>query len=56
VVGGNNLSTTVSGVIADNNPRGCTTGPGSLEKVGSDALTLSGTNTYTGPTTVNGGF
>ena len=56
VVGGNNLSTTVSGVIADNNPCGCTTGPGSLEKVGSGTLTLSGPNTYTGTTTVSGGF
>src|SRR5262249_3471454 len=54
--GGNNLSTEVSGVIADNNPCGCTVGPGSLEKVGSGQLTLSGINTYTGTTTVNGGF
>jgi autotransporter-associated beta strand protein len=44
-VGSNNLSTTVSGVI-----RG--TG-GSLVKVGSGTLTLSGTNSYTGPTTVS---
>jgi autotransporter-associated beta strand protein len=56
VVGGNNLSTEVSGVIADNNPCGCTSGSGSLEKVGSGQLTLSGINTYTGSTTVNGGF
>jgi autotransporter-associated beta strand protein len=56
VVGGNNLSTTVSGVIADNNPCGCTTGPGSLEKVGAGQLTLSGINTYTGTTVVNGGI
>ena len=55
VVGGNNLSTTVSGVIADNNPCGCTTGPGSLEKVGAGTLTLSGINTYTGVTLVDGG-
>ena len=56
VVGGNNLSTAVSGVIADNNPCGCTTGSGSLVKVGAGMLTLSGTNTYTGTTAVNGGF
>jgi len=55
-VGGNNLSTTVSGVISDNNPCGCTTGSGLLEKDGSGTLTLSGINTYTGTTVVNGGF
>ena len=53
VVGGNNLSTEVSGVIADD--CGCSPGPGSLEKVGTGTLTLSGTNTYTGVTFVNGG-
>ncbi len=56
VVGSNNLSTEVSGVIADNNPCGCTSGPGSLEKVGTGTLTLSGINTYTGTTMVSGGF
>jgi autotransporter-associated beta strand protein len=55
IVGGNNLSTSVTGVIADNNPCGCTSGSGSLEKVGTGILTLSGTNTYTGTTTVFGG-
>lgn len=47
VVGGNNLSTTFSGVI---NGAG-----GSLTKVGAGTLTLDGTNGYTGVTTVNGG-
>ncbi|WFU81055.1 autotransporter domain-containing protein [Bradyrhizobium sp. CIAT3101] len=57
VVGGNNLSTEVSGVIGDFNPCGCgPAGSGSLEKVGSGTLVLSGTNTYTGTTTVNGGI
>ena len=53
VVGGNHLSTEVSGVIADD--CGCLPGPGSLEKVGTGALTLSGFNTYTGATFVNEG-
>ena len=47
-VGSNNLSTTVSGVIAD-------TGGGSLVKTGTGILALSGTNTYMGTTTVNAG-
>jgi autotransporter-associated beta strand protein len=51
VVGSNNLSTEVSGVIDD----GCGCSPGSLEKVGSGTLTLSGANTYTGVTLVSGG-
>jgi autotransporter-associated beta strand protein len=46
-VGSNNLSTTVSGVIAG-------TG-GSLFKTGNGILVLSGTNTYTGTTTVDAG-
>ena len=46
-VGSNNLSTEVSGVIVG--------AGGSLVKTGSGTLTLSGTNTYTGTTTVNAG-
>ena len=46
-VGGNNLSTEISGEIS---------GPGgSLVKVGTGTLTLSSGNTYTGPTTVQAG-
>ena len=57
VVGGNNLSSEVIGLIADFNPCGCLpSGPGSLEKVGTGNLILSGVNTYTGTTAVNGGI
>ena len=59
-VGGNGLSTEVSGVISDCGPTGneCViagaTG-GSLVKTGGGTFTLSGANIYTGPTTVDGG-
>ncbi|WP_051380340.1 autotransporter domain-containing protein [Bradyrhizobium sp. WSM1743] len=52
-VGGNNLFTTVSGVIADGGASGGT--GGSLVKTGTGMLTLTGTNTYTGGTTFAGG-
>lgn len=52
-VGGNNLSTTFSGVLQDGGAFGGT--GGSLTKEGTGTLTLTGTNTYTGDTTVNAG-
>jgi autotransporter-associated beta strand protein len=52
-VGGNNLSTTVSGVIQDGGIS-CGVG-GSLTKIGTGTLTLTGTNTYSGGTNLNGG-
>jgi outer membrane autotransporter protein len=51
--GGNNLSTEVSGIIADGGNGGGT--GGSLVKVGTGTLILSGANTYTGGTTIAAG-
>ena len=53
-VGSNNLSTTVSGVIADGGLLGGT--GASLVKTGTGTLTLTGNNTFTGGTTVNQGL
>ena len=54
-VGSNNLSTTFSGVIRENG--GISNGTnGSLTKIGTGTLTLSGASTYTGGTTVSQGI
>jgi len=45
-IGNNNASTTFSGALTNN---------GSLTKIGNGALTLSGTNTYTGNTLIGSG-
>ncbi len=53
-VGGNGLSTTLSGLISDGGTSGGT--GGSLVKAGGGTLTLSGNNTYSGGTAINGGL
>jgi autotransporter-associated beta strand protein len=52
-VGSSGLSTTFSGVIQDGGMIGRT--GGSLSKIGTGTLTLTGENLYTGGTTVSGG-
>jgi autotransporter-associated beta strand protein len=52
-VGSNNLPTQVSGVIADGGASGGA--GGALVKVGTGTLTLTGSNTYSGGTTINAG-
>jgi outer membrane autotransporter protein len=52
-VGGNNQSTTVTGVVADGGGAGGLNA--SLVKIGTGTLTLSGANTYAGPTTIMAG-
>lgn len=59
-VGGNDMSTEVGGIISDCGPTGTECADpgavgGSLVKAGTGTFTLSGANTYTGPTIVNQG-
>ena len=53
-VGSNNQSTTFSGVMQDKGGETQNTG-GSLTKIGTGTLDLTGANTYTGATNINGG-
>ena len=54
-VGGNSLNTTFSGAIQDGSFTGPSGVAGALSKTGSGTLILSGTNAYTGSTTVVAG-
>jgi hypothetical protein len=53
-IGSNNMSTTFSGVIQDGGQNGGT--GGSLTKIGTGTLDLTGANTYTGNTNINSGM
>jgi len=61
IAGAGNITTTAGGVLTTGNSGASTTysgvmsGAGGLTKIGAGTLTLSGANTYTGATTVNGG-
>jgi len=52
-IGSNNLSTTFGGVIQDGGQNGAI--GGSLTKIGTGTLDLTGANTYTGKTNINSG-
>jgi fibronectin-binding autotransporter adhesin len=55
VIGGLNLNTTFAGVIQNSAGSASTTAPVTLTKVGTGELELTGINTYTGNTNVQGG-
>jgi autotransporter-associated beta strand protein len=54
-IGGNNLSTTFAGVIADSTPSGAIPGHGVVTKEGTGTLTLTGKSTFTAEAEVVGG-
>jgi autotransporter-associated beta strand protein len=56
VVGNNNATSLFSGSVLDTDPAASpANGPLAITKVGTGTFTLTGTNTYTSPTTVNAG-